>query len=222
MWERALDWVYPPKCALCGSMGRPAICDDCKAEFVACQPVLLGPLGPLDWRCSLYEFQGRAAQAVKRLKYSRVTSLANPMARLLAESRCDCPETDVVVPVPIHRTRRACRGFNQSELLCAGMPQEAVRASLAVRTRKTRPQVELTAAERMANLQGAFLATEGVKGLRVTLVDDVITTGGTALACAEVLRAAGAIEVGVLTFCGEKARPTPQTKIWPTDRPYAD
>jgi predicted amidophosphoribosyltransferase len=73
-----------------------------------------------------------------------------------------------------------------------------------VRVKKTRPQVELSPAERRANLRGAFVATEAVQGRRVLIVDDVVTTGGTAVACAEALKQAGAVEVGLLTFCGER------------------
>lgn len=202
-------------------IGRPAICHECRAEFVSMPDPLLGALGPLDWRASIYEFEGRAAQAVKRLKYSRVTSLAKPMASLIAEAAAHCPDCDAVIPVPIHRSRRAWRGFNQSELLCQALPPDTVKSSLAFRTRKTRPQVELSAAERMANLRGAFTATAAVGGLRVMLVDDVITTGGTALACADVLKAAGATEVGVLTFCGERSPVEPARSVPPVDRPYA-
>lgn len=199
-----LDWVYPPKCALCGLVGNPPICDECRAEFIEISDSRKGRNGPLDWSHSLYHFEGRAAQAVKRLKYTRATSLGRPMAQLLEEGRKVVPDHDVIVPVPIHPSRLRWRGFNQSDLLVESMPSDLVERALMVRVKKTRPQVELTPGERRANLRGAFLATDAVKGRHVLIVDDVVTTGGTAVACAEALKLAGAQEVGLLTFCGDR------------------
>jgi ComF family protein len=158
----------------------------------------------------MFHFDGRAAQAVKRLKYARVTSLACPMANLLESVRGSLPEHEAVVPVPIHPSRLRWRGFNQSDLLTEAVPRELVKRALMVRVKKTRPQVELGPNERIANLRGAFRADPSVKGLHVLLVDDVMTTGGTAIACAEALKEAGALEVGLLTFCGERLVPTYQ------------
>ena len=203
-FERALNWVYPPKCGLCGLIGRPAVCTECLAEFVPVADPRKGKNGPLDWSYSLYHFEGRAAQAVKRLKYARVTSLAPPMASLIEAGRALVPDHDVVVPVPIHPSRLRWRGFNQSDLLAASVPPELVQRALMVRVKKTRPQVELTPGERRANLRGAFVASPEVAGKHVLIIDDVVTTGGTAIACAEALKQAGAVEVGLLTFCGER------------------
>jgi ComF family protein len=125
------------------------------------------------------------------------------MAELLEEARHRLPPHDVVVPVPIHWARRAQRGFNQSELLAELAPKEILRPEILARTRFTRPQVGLSASERLKNLSGAFKASKAVRGLRVLLIDDVVTTGGTALACAQALLDSGATETGLLTFCGE-------------------
>jgi ComF family protein len=154
----------------------------------------------------LFAYEGRAAQAVRRLKYSRATSLAGPMAELLEEARRLLPPHDWIVPVPIHWARRAQRGFNQAELLSEKAPRNLVRPSFIRRVRFTRPQVGLGTEERLTNLAGAFEAQPEVRGHRILLVDDVVTSGGTALACAYALRQAGAKETGLLTFCGEGAR----------------
>ena len=206
--ERALGWLYPERCELCSRIGRPAVCDECLKEFpMLAQPVTHYATGAaLDLSASAYAFDGRAATAVKRLKYSRATALASPLARLVAKAKDDLPlpEFDLIVPVPIHYRRRCRRGFNQSELLCAAFDSSTVHTSILKRIRSTRPQVGLAKAERLTNLRGAFAAEPKVRGKRVLLVDDVTTTGGTAIACAEALKQAGATYVGVLTLCGER------------------
>ena len=153
----------------------------------------------------MFQFEGRAAQAVKRLKYARITSLARPMAEILEIGRATVPDHDLIVPDPKQPSRRRWRGFNQADLLCQAMPSGLVANALMVRVKKTRPQVELNAGERRSNLRDAFVATPGVSGKTVLIVDDVLTTGGTAVACAEALKKAGAVEIGLLVFCGERS-----------------
>lgn len=156
----------------------------------------------LDGYTACFTYEGRSSQAVRRLKYSRVTNLAEPMSKAVAERARELKFSDyLVVPVPIHRARRCIRGFNQSELLTEGFPQAQVSYSCLKRIRYTKPQVKVTAAKRRTNLQGAFRATGLVRGKHILLVDDVATTGGTAIECAKALKAAGAIRVTLLTYC---------------------
>jgi len=156
--------------------------------------------GPVSRRGSVMRYEGRAAQAVQRLKYERVTSHAAWMASQMAEfaEKTGLDRVDVVVPVPIHWSRRNWRGFNQADLLAAPLPK--VRTDLLKRIRATRPQVGLTTDDRLTNLSGAFEASPECRGLSVLLVDDVTTSGGTARECAKTLRAQGALEVFLVTF----------------------
>lgn len=195
MWA----WLYPPACALCGRLGEPAICPACEETFRAAGPWVILPEDPMSVdACFLY--QERAAEAVKRLKYERASPLRDPMARMMA-ARHFITDDEMVVPVPIHWTRRFERGFNQSEWLASQMPQTA---RALRRIRATRPQVGLNRAARQRNIIGAFAASSLVKGRRVVLVDDVITSGSTVLACREALRRAGAAEVRAIAFCSDQ------------------
>lgn len=149
---------------------------------------------------SLYPYEGRAAQAVKRLKFEDATSLGATMAADLAQGIEDLGKTDVdaAVPVPIHWSRRCERGYNQSEMLAQALPN--VRSDVLSRNRATRPQVGLSPEERLRNLRGAFTVTADVVGLSILLLDDVVTSGGTAFECARTLREAGAARVALATY----------------------
>ena len=105
---------------------------------------------------------------------------------------------DVAVPVPLHRTRRLLRGFNQASDLARGLGIPVGHALR--RTRNTGVQADLPAAQRHANVRGAFRLgrRQDVRGACVVLVDDVSTTGATLEACARTLIAAGAREVRAL------------------------
>lgn len=109
---------------------------------------------------------------------------------------------DVIVPVPIHPSRRAIRGFNQAELCASRVKGLLVQPSYLKRIRATRPQAGLSLREREENLNRAFRASPEVRGRSVILVDDVVTSGHTGRACARSLKEAGAVSVGIVAFCG--------------------
>ena len=202
MIAAALGWLYPERCALCDRVGFPAICEDCLGDM-APSGFAKGDMPPLPFRASLFQYDRRAGQAVRRLKYARSTALAATMADLLAPQIAElAKDDDLVVPVPIHARRRGERGFNQSDFLVRGARGRTVSKNVLKRVRMTPPQASLPVAQRGESLRGAFVADSSVAGRRVLLVDDVLTTGHTARECASALVAAGATEVGVLAFAG--------------------
>jgi len=198
------SWIYPSRCSLCAVLGDDPICASCMQSFepvdVVRQPMEEGPLRIV---ANLYAYRDRVGQAVRRLKYSRSTALAPVLAAMMAEGaeRIGLVDYDLVVPIPIHWSRRCIRGFNQSELLAESF--KGVVPSALTRIRRTKPQTQLSREERMHNLVGAFRASPIVSGKRVLLIDDVLTSGQTARECAKALGDAGAIEVAALALAGE-------------------
>ncbi len=148
-----------------------------------------------------------ARQAVHAFKFGRRRALAAPLAALLTETGPDglpAGAPGLLTPVPLHPRRERERGFNQALLLARRIGRAwrvPVCADVLVRTVATRPQTELTAQARRANVGRAFSLRrpELVAGRHVVLVDDVFTTGSTVTACARCLRDGGASAVGVLT-----------------------
>ena len=196
-----MEVPYPSKCPLCGRLGESP-CAVCVSQFEPHDPLVeFFDEDVLTFRASLFRYRGVVADAVKALKYGRHTSLVEWMARQLELA----PESlgleyDLVLPIPIHWSRRAARGFNQAELLAERLSPSP---GILIRVRKTPPQVGLNREQRATNLVGAFQAHESVRGKRILLIDDVLTSGGTARECALVLHAKGATEVGILSFAGE-------------------
>lgn len=157
--------------------------------------------GGISYQGSVYRYHGRAGQAVRLLKYERCTGLA----RFMAEAIHDVVEkeglnVDLVVPIPIHWRRLAMRGFNQADLLASKLTNRSI---VLRRVRATQPQAGLSTSQRLKNLDGAFEVVSDVVGKSILLIDDVVTSGQTARECTKVLQLAGAIEVGILAFCGE-------------------
>ena len=146
-------------------------------------------------------YEGALRAIVHALKYDGRRSLAEPLARRMRQVGADVlAGSSAVVPVPLHARRRRERGFNQAADLAGHIGLPVVTA--LSRVRQTSSQTTLHAADRLANVRGAFRATSRVgalRGLRVVIVDDVRTTGATLEACAMVLKDAGVREVVALT-----------------------
>jgi len=154
------------------------------------------------------EYDGTASLLVHRLKYNDRLELARALGPMMARAGAELLETaDVIVPVPLHRWRLWRRRFNQAMALASaisarsGIPCDPF---LLTRVKHTQRQVGLTKAQRRENLQGAFRvsghAKARLRGKRVLLVDDVLTTGSTANAASRALLRGGAASVDVLAF----------------------
>lgn len=145
------------------------------------------------------------------LKYEGMRPLARPLGSRLFGILRQAGPIDLIVPVPLDRHRLRRRGFNQSELVAAelscasGVPLDA---SVLRRSRRTETQTGLSHAQRRLNVRGAFVLrrSDSLSGKRIALVDDVITTGATAAACAAVLKSAGAEHVAVIALARARRR----------------
>jgi ComF family protein len=214
-----LDLALPPACAGCGVEGT-ALCATCRLALAARLPLPPGvplglpavmpmPLAQLEW-CA--PFSGAIRAALHHLKYAGEKRLAAPLADALAARwRAAGMGGDIFVPVPVHAARARQRGYDQAVLLAAGVSERlSLPCRLALtRTRRTSPQYELGRRARWSNVQGAFVlrsASEasGICGRWIVLVDDVVTTGSTLVACATALYAAGALAVSALTVARER------------------
>ena len=164
----------------------------------------------------VYPYRRPVSGMIRRMKYQSVARMADWMAREMETVvRRELPgPVDAVVPVPMHPLRLRERGVNQAAAIAGALSGRLGVPSLEAlrRTRDTAQQARLTAAARRTNLEGAFAASPDVRGLRVLLVDDVLTTGATALACARALRAAGAADVLFVALAGAIGHGSSQQK----------
>jgi ComF family protein len=211
--DRLLDAVFPKRCAGCGAgpwpfcrrclgelvpLGRPW-CERCGAPATSprrsCRHC---PPDPIAVARSAFLFDGPARRAVHRLKFSGWRPVAEALGAAMAEA-WDGP-AEVVTWVPLARRRRADRGFDQALALArvVGRRFDVPVRPLLRRVSDGGQQARRGGSERRLAVRGAFHARTGAPP-RVLLVDDVLTTGATAAACAQALAGSGAREVSVLT-----------------------
>lgn len=202
-----------PACHRCGDdVDSPGL--DISGELL-CRACRLAP--PAFERAVAYAFyQDRMRGVIHALKYDRMHPAARRMGLMLAQAIAllagEAPTEMLVVPIPLHRARQSERGFNQARLLAVHAIQ-ALRSShpdwrltlapaALMRLRATESQASLTPRQRRSNVRGAFSVSdpELVRDRHVLLVDDILTTGATARAAAQVLKRAGAATVWVATL----------------------
>jgi ComF family protein len=225
----AASVLFPPTCPGCRNLVRApgTLCAACwpRVRFLerpwceilgtpfahdmgegAISPAAIANPPPFARARAAVAYSGAARQIVQNLKYRDRADLAPWMAAWMARAGSELlVDADLIVPVPLHRRRFFERRFNQSAELArhlARLSELSLSVGSVVRIRPTRQQVGLGAKAREDNVRGAFRITQPdvVRGRRVLVVDDVITTGATVSAVARVLKRAGARDVDVLAF----------------------
>lgn len=219
---RVRQWLWPSLCLICAEPCTGAFCPPCTRVLPALAPACgrcaaALPAGTEGHECgecqqappafattrALFPYRSPVSDLIVQLKYAGRLHIARRLGTHLAATLARDTTVDVLIPVPLHRTRLRTRGFNQSLELARPL---AARLGVPLlvrgveRTRDTRAQAELPRTARAKNVRNAFAVTADLTGLRVAIVDDVMTTGETVRALSRAVQRAGAsrIEVWVL------------------------
>lgn len=197
-----------PICTVCWESIQPYnghACRQCglptsSAHTDLCQTCLVDP-PPFTRALSYGIYEGVLKEAIHLLKFNKHRRLAKPLAELLAA--LNLAGADALIPVPVHLNQLRQREFNQTALIAKHLGK-LIRIPLMIdglkKMKDTAAQIDVDRKERLRNLRKAFAASDAVRGKRIILVDDVITTGATVRECAQTLTKAGAAEVIVVAL----------------------
>lgn len=200
---RAFDSaVMPLRCAFCGTRTRgdeDTVCSGCYDDLPWIKST--APAAPFAAEVVPLAYEFPVDAAIKALKFRRRLWYGAALAGLLQATVRELPgDIDAVLPVPLHWRRQWGRGFNQAREIARPVARQlgAPLIGGVRRLRATRPQSGLSAAERLRNVRGAFVATGVCRARHVLIVDDVITTGATIRQLARVVIESGAETVSAL------------------------
>lgn len=216
--------ALPARCSVCAAWPAQPVCEDCVQRFAqpasrcrTCARRLDAPVAqcgeclrqapPLDACFAAVTYGYPWAELVTDFKFRQQPAWASSFATLMRSMPWVEPaleQADLVLPVPLWPERLVWRGFNQALQIARALEPAKTRADMLVRIRDTQVQSTQSRGERGANLQGAFalhpLKSHLIRGCRVVLVDDVMTTGATLFEAARVLRSSGAAHITGLSF----------------------
>lgn len=216
---KGLLGALPSQCQVCRSWPSQIVCESCVSQFAQPQPrchtcALPLPAGvrqcgaclkqppPLDACLAAVPYDYPWATLIAQFKFQAQPGLARALAVLVRSTPWVEPAldaADAVLPMPLSRERLQSRGFNQALVLAQHLAPDKTRAKLLLRIKDTPPQRTLKRAERLTSVQDAFamepLHASHIKGKKLVLVDDVMTSGASLFAAARVLRVAGATHI---------------------------
>ena len=210
--------VGSARCLLCTGRSSRLVCPACTFEMPwnhwACHlcaaPVVSPDIAlcrycarrapPFDAAIAAFRYAAPVDRAIQGLKYNADFLAAHWLAESIVSAVRSRQRVlpELLVPVPLHRSRIRRRGYNQAQELAKLVGRElglGVKPRLAQRLRATEDQIGKSAAERRSNLRGAFAVHESIQGRRIALIDDVMTTGSTLAELARACRKAGAVTV---------------------------
>lgn len=201
-WNK-IEFNPAPFCRVCGrhlpakSQKEVLICKDCQKSSYFFKRAY-----------SVCIYDGVIKECIHLLKYNRKLSLAKPLARLMvnfAHKFLNMKKIDLILPVPLHKTKLRQRQFNQAKLLAKPLARafsKELKDNLLIKIKSGPAQVNLSRAERLRNVYGSFKVKNSrhLKDKNILLIDDVLTTQATANECARILSEAGANRVDVFTL----------------------
>lgn len=222
LWNDLLDLFYPNSCCACALPlvgNEEVICTNCRLSLPRSHshlieiPELTNKFAGKVLANSVYTFlkfekQGKVQRLLHQLKYKNRPDVGQALGRLYGQELRMAnvnEQLDLLLPVPLHRRKLAQRGYNQSDTIAEGLSETLTvdwSATILKRSKFTSTQTRKTRMERFENVSGIFEVTapERIKGKRIGIVDDVVTTGSTLESAINELLQNGAKEVSVITL----------------------
>jgi ComF family protein len=222
LWDDFISLLFPRLCYGCGNhlmRNEKLICTECYILIPRTNYHLKpdNPVSQLFWgRClidqaaafSFYTRDSRIKKLIHQLKYKGIRELGTELGRIYArtlKSSGFLNDIDLIIPVPLHPSKKRQRGFNQSDLIALGISEVSgipVESGMLVRKTVTKTQTRKTRYDRWTNVDNIFRLTDQsrIRNMHILLVDDVITTGSTLEACASELLKVENVKVSVVAL----------------------
>ena len=205
LFNKALDFIFPPICGVCGKMGENYLCYECKEKLELISKTTYDKTNNHIW---LFEYDD-IRNLLLQCKFNECSYLYKTISEFMLSNikvRAILNQADYIIPVPIHIKRKFERGYNQCELIAKRLSKEIDNLEylpdVLSKKKNVVPQSILNKEERRINIQGAFYIKKyiNLEEKIIILFDDIYTTGSTVNECSRILKEAECKEIGILTI----------------------
>lgn len=210
MFEKILNFLFPPACCVCGKIDPNWLCPKCQKRVERLEKFKLVEIENKKYEKLLYLFQYESLvrKLILRYKFSNKAYLNHFFANEIAKNEKTkevLKQYDMIIPVPMHKKKMQKRGYNQTELVANELEKSLeipARKDILSKVVNTTTQSKLGGKARQTNIQHAFFIQNDieVENKKIILLDDIYTTGATSEECSRVLKEAGASEILVLVL----------------------
>lgn len=213
MFEKFLNILFPNVCGFCNKINNNSLCKSCelrlvKYEINCIKDYTRDKQKYFDYLYCSLKYENIVRDKIIKYKFNENSYLYKTFAKIIIKNKKVyrfLKLYDIIISVPMHKLKKAVRGYNQSELLAKELAKQLgleLKDNVLIKQKNTNVQSTLTKTQRRNNVKNAFVVkdTEKVKNKRVILIDDIYTTGSTVNECSQVLKKAGAKEICVVTI----------------------
>ena len=210
--KKALDFIFPPSCGICGKIAENYLCENCKQNLINSKMFLnkvkLYQDKYINEHFYVFSYEGIIREKILQYKFKEYSYLSNTFCEFFINNKKlygFLKKYDIITPVPISNLRKRERGYNQSDLIARKVAEFANIAyypKILIKIKNNKPQSTLNKEHRLENVKNVYKIQnlEKIKEKNILLFDDIYTTGATANECARLLKQAGAQNVGILTL----------------------
>lgn len=208
--EKTLEYIFLPSCGICNKLGEGYLCKKCEKELKKYELNLYGVENINNYieKLHVFKYEKMIRELIIQYKFNEKSYLYKAFCELIIKNKkvFDFIKSyDIIIPVPIHKTRMRKRGYNQSELIAKELAKKlniGYNKKVLIKVMKNKPQSILNKKERKENTENVYkiINIEKIYNKRILIFDDIYTTGATINACIKELKKAKVKKIGVLTL----------------------
>lgn len=213
IYNKILDFIYPPVCGICGKLCDEEICRKCEISIINKTDAGIDDYTSdnekyFNEHIYIFNYNGIMREKVLQYKFSDKTYLYKMFSKIILNNKkvyekINC--YDIIIPVPIHKKRKIERGYNQCELIAKSISRQvniSLNTNSLYKIKNIVAQSTLTREKRKENTKNAYICKEKqlIVNKNILIFDDVYTTGNTVNECSKVLKNEGAKSIGILTL----------------------
>lgn len=208
-----IELIYPPVCGICNKITKKYICENCekKIEKYYINQIIdyrNNKKSYYDYQIKLLKYENIIREKIIDYKFNEKSYFYKTLEKIIINNKKIygfMKNYDIIIPVPMYKTKKWLRGYNQVELIARELSKDLnipLKCTTLTKIKDTKKQSSLTRAERKQNIKNAFIVKNAsdIENKKILLFDDIITTGSTLNECSKTLKKAKVKEVAILTI----------------------